>query len=170
MSSVDHDARYAPPQALVRDIAPAGERGGLATRWQRLWATLIDVALAMAALWVVSVVTPWNPWTDAGGGWLSVQLLPAAAGFAIFLVLHGWLLAARGQTIGKALMKIRIARPDGTPASLGRLLGLRYGIGGVITIIPAAGQIFGIVDALLIFRAPRRCVHDYLADTVVLKA
>ncbi|MES2939766.1 MAG: RDD family protein [Pseudomonadota bacterium] len=170
MSSVNHDARYAPPQAQVEDIAPAGETDRMATRWQRLWAALVDVALAIAVLWLVSVVTPWNPWMDSGAGWLAPQLLPATAGFAIFLLLHGWLLAARGQTIGKALFKIRIARPDGTPASLGRLVGLRYGVGTLVNVIPAAGQVFAIADALLIFRAPRRCVHDYIADTVVLKA
>lgn len=170
MSSVNQDARYAPPQAQVEDIAPQSESGQMATRWQRLWAMLVDVALALAALWLISVVTPWNPWMDTGAGWFAPAVLPAAAGFATFLLLHGWLLAARGQTIGKALFRIRIARTDGTPASFGRLIGLRYGIGGLVTIIPAAGQIFSLIDALLIFRAPRRCVHDYIADTVVLKA
>ncbi len=170
MNSVNQDARYAPPQAQVQDIAPAGETDRMATRSQRLWAMLVDVALGLGALWLVSVATPWNPWMDSGASWFGPQVLPAAGGFIVFLLLHGYLLAARGQTIGKALLKIRIARTDGTPASLARLLGLRYGIGGLINIIPAAGQIFGIVDALLIFRGPRRCVHDYIADTVVLKA
>ena len=40
-------------------------------------------------------------------------------GFILFLVIHGYLLATRGQTVGKTLLKIRIVRSDGSPASPG---------------------------------------------------
>ena len=53
-----------------------------------------------------------------------VMIENAIAGFAIFLILHGYLLQTRGQTIGKIALGIRIVRTDGARASLGRLAGL----------------------------------------------
>jgi uncharacterized RDD family membrane protein YckC len=170
MTSDTQDDRFAPPRAHVEDVEGTAEGIQLATRGTRLGAAIIDVIIAMAAMWLVSVVTPWNPFNPQGFGWAKPQLLSPALGFLLFLAVNGWLLATRGQTVGKSLLKIRIARPDGSAASFGRLIGLRYGIGSVISIVPAAGQIWGIVDALLIFRNSRRCLHDSIADTVVLKA
>lgn len=170
MSSDMQDDRFAPPRAHVEDVETAAEGMQLATRGTRLGAAIIDVVIAMAAMWVVSVVTPWNPFNTEGFAWSRAQFLSPALGFLLFMAINGWLLATRGQTVGKSLLKIRIARPDGSPASLGRLLGLRYGVGSAINIIPAAGQVWGIVDALLIFRKSHRCLHDSIADTIVLKA
>ena len=170
MSSDMQDDRFAPPRAHVEDVETAAEGMQLATRRSRFGAAIIDVVIAMAAIWAVSVVTPWNAFNTEGFGWSSPQFLSPALGFLLFMAINGWLLATRGQTVGKSLLKIRIARPDGSPASLGRLLGLRYGVGSAINIIPAAGQIWGILDALLIFRKSQRCLHDSIADTIVLKA
>ena len=30
------------------------------------------------------------------------------------------------------------------------------------------GTIYGLVDVLMIFRASRRCLHDHIADTIVV--
>ena len=91
-------------------------------------------------------------------------------GFILFLLIHGYLIATRGQTVGKALLKIRIVRSDGSPASFGRIVGLRYLTTSVLASIPIAGTIYGLVDALMIFRASRRCLHDNIADTIVVTA
>ena len=170
MTSDTQDDRFAPPRAHVEDVETAAEGIQLATRGTRLGAAIIDVVIAMAAMWLVSLVTPWNPFDSQGFAWSKPHFASPALGFLLFLAVNGWLLATRGQTVGKSLLKIRIARPDGSAASFGRLVGLRYGIGSVIGIIPAAGQVWGIVDALMIFRQSRRCLHDSIADTIVLKA
>jgi len=36
----------------------------------------------------------------------------------------------------------------------------------VLSLIP----LYGIVEVLFIFGPARRCVHDYIADTIVIKA
>jgi uncharacterized RDD family membrane protein YckC len=169
MSSDTQDQRFAPPQARVDDVETTGEGIQLATRGSRLAAAIVDVIVAFALMWVLSMVTPWNPFSTQGFGWWEPQFINALLGFVLFASINGWLLATRGQTIGKSLLKIRIARPDGAPASLGRLLG-RYGIASVVNILPAAGQIWGFIDALAIFRQSHRCLHDSIADTIVLKA
>ena len=36
--------------------------------------------------------------------------------------------------------------------------------------IPVIGTVYGLLDVLLIFRASRRCLHDNIADTIVVTA
>ena len=99
-----------------------------------------------------------------------LMLQNLVVGFILFLLIHGYLIATRGQTVGKALLKIRIVRSDGSPASFGRIVGLRYLPTSVLASIPVIGTIYGLLDVLLIFRASRRCLHDNIADTIVVTA
>ena len=166
--------RFAPPRSHVEDVEapPTGPAGmALASRNQRFWAAMIDLGTIIAAMWLATSLTPWQPWGDAvarSSLWQPV-VRDTLLGFGLFVLLQGYLLARRSQTIGKALLGLRIARPDGSAPSFGRLLGLRYGIGYAMAIVPAIGQVYAVVDVLLIFRASRRCLHDVIADTVVLK-
>ncbi len=127
MGSASDDNRFAPPLAHVEDVAPAGT-GALAGRGTRLLAVLVDALLAGFAFGAIALLTPINVFHPRVGssGHVGVLLINVVLGFIIFVVIHGYLLAARGQTVGKALLKIRIVRSDGSPASFGRILGLRY--------------------------------------------
>jgi uncharacterized RDD family membrane protein YckC len=71
-----------------------------------------------------------------------------------------------GQSIGKKLLGIKVVRSDGSKASLGRIFLLRNVVNTLLGIIP----LYGLVDALLIFGEARQCVHDKIADTIVIKA
>ena len=90
-------------------------------------------------------------------------------GIPIFLLIQGWPLVTRGQTIGKMLCKLRIVRTDGSKADAFRLLGLRYGIGSLTGVVSGFAMIYGLIDSLLIFRGSRQCLHDTIADTKVIK-
>ena len=164
------DMRYAPPQAHVEDVAAPEEGQALATRMQRFWASMIDLVAILAVAWLLSLVTPWNPWARGADGLWTPDVVNPAVSFLVFLVVQGWLLVQRGQTVGKAAMGLRIVRSDGTRASAVQLLLVRYGVGYATTIVMPVGQVYGLVDVLLIFRASRRCLHDLLADTIVVKA
>ena len=165
------DARYAPPQAPVADVHAPTDGPLLATRWQRLGAVLIDGALAFASMWVASRVTPWDPFNvDPDISMWQPVIANVLIGFVMFALIHGVLLARRGQTLGKLVLGIRITRPDGSAASVGRVLGVRYGLGYLIASVPAFGWAFALVDSLMIFRASRRCLHDVIADTIVVQA
>ena len=170
MASASDDNRFAPPLAHVEDVATAGP-GTLAGRGRRLVATLLDALIAGVAFWLLTLVTPlsWAPPTG-GTNLVRLLLLNLVVGFILFLVLHGYLLATRGQTIGKALLGIRIVRGDGSPASFGRIIGLRYLPTTLIAWIPLVGALYALIDCLLIFRESRRCLHDNIADTVVVTA
>jgi uncharacterized RDD family membrane protein YckC len=169
MASAPEDNRFAPPLAHVEDVVESGT-GALAGRGIRLVAVLLDAVFAGIAFWIISLVTPLS-WSPAPGvNLVRFLAINGLVGFIIFVVLHGYLLATRGQTIGKALLKVRIVRSDGSRASLLRIVGLRFLPTTVISLIPLVGGLYATIDSLLIFRESRRCLHDNIADTIVVKA
>lgn len=169
MTTPAQDNRFAPPQSHVADVEPESS-GKLVSRWSRLGAAVIDILILMGLMWVASKITPWNPWTPpVAGYWWSFQFLNPSLGVVLYMVANGYLLATRAQTIGKLALGIRVVRSDGSPVSAGRLIGLRYGVGALTGVVPAVAQIYGIVDALFIFHTSRRCLHDRIADTIVIK-
>src|SRR3982751_3745744 len=169
MGSASDENRFAPPMAHVEDVAQTGS-GALAGRGRRLGATLIDGLIAGAAFGLIALVTPinvFNPTAGFSGIW-GLLLINVVLGFILFLVIHGYLIATRGQTVGKALLKIRIVRSDGSAASFPRIVGLRYLPTSIVAPIPLVGGLYALVDSLLIFRQSRRCLHDNIADTIVV--
>jgi len=100
---------------------------------------------------------------------LGTQLLWSAVSFSLWFVMNGYYLHTRGQSVGKIAMKIKIVRADGTRADLFRLTFMRMLPVQLVTLIPAVGGLLNLVDALFIFGAERRCVHDLIADTKVVQ-
>jgi uncharacterized RDD family membrane protein YckC len=161
--------RYAPPTAEVADLAEAGQ--ALAGRGRRLAGVIVDTLILLLLWWVIGKVTPLNIYSTAMANAGVVVLAGyALVGMLLFAAVNGWLLARRGQTVGKALLGMRIVRRDGSAADVFRLVAMRYGIGAVITVLPIVGMVYSLADALMIFRADRRCIHDMIADTIVVKA
>jgi uncharacterized RDD family membrane protein YckC len=169
MSTSPQDIRYAPPQTMVDDVAPSVDGPQLASRTRRFMAMVIDMTAQMLALWLMSVATPWDPWADQTGGYWSFDFKGAAIGIAVFLVLQLYLLASNNQTIGKKLLGMRITRPDGAKVPLGRLIGLRSGLAFIFAPVYGAAIAFAVLDALFIFCQSRRCLHDLIADTIVIR-
>lgn len=88
-----------------------------------------------------------------------------------FVVMQLVLIARYGQTLGKRIMKIRVVR-TGTDekCGLGRYFWLRGFVTGLLGAIPFVGWLVSLGDPLMIFREDRRCLHDHIADTEVVKA
>ena len=99
-----------------------------------------------------------------------MQALWGLIGFAIMVAVQGYPLAQAGQTWGKKLLKLKIVNLDGSQPDFLRLIGLRYGSGALISLIPVVGSFYGFVDALFIFREDKRCIHDHIAGTRVVVA
>tara|TARA_B100000614_G_C14383151_1_gene426451 strand:- start:241 stop:747 length:507 start_codon:yes stop_codon:yes gene_type:complete len=86
-------------------------------------------------------------------------------GLAIFITINGYLLARRGQTMGKILAKTQIVNAHTYQVpGIGSTIGMRYLLNGVLGQIP----LYSFIDALFIFGKEKRCIHDYLARTVVI--
>lgn len=104
----------------------------------------------------------------AGQVMLGVGLL-VVAGLGL-LVVQGWMLITRGQTIGKRLLNIRIVRfADHANPGFVRVVLLRAVVPALLGAVPGVGVLFTLVDIGFIFRDDRRCLHDLLAETKVVK-
>jgi uncharacterized RDD family membrane protein YckC len=91
-------------------------------------------------------------------------------GFIAWAVVTTWLVASNGQTIGKRALGIKVVRKDGSRASLGRIFWLRNVLNMVPSWLPYIGLLYQLVDPLLIYQDSRQCLHDRIADTIVVKA
>ncbi len=142
-----------------------------ATRWSRLAARFIDYLVWFAPL--AFIFFPCLGPIVLLLGWLGI------------LTAQIWLLVTRAQTIGKKAMGIHIMRTDGSIPHIGWLLVREFAIPILVGLLQymasvhhdLAGLFFGtagsflwLVDALFIFGPTRRCLHDYLAGTHVVKA
>ncbi len=85
----------------------------------------------------------------------------------IFTAVQWTYLSTRGQTLGKMMLKIKIVRfTDGTNGGFVPNVLLRGILNGILSMVP----FYSIVDICFIFRQDRRCIHDLIANTVVVKA
>jgi len=75
----------------------------------------------------------------------------------------------KGQTIGKKMCKIRIAKPDGSVPLLWDSFFKRKMAFRVCEFIPFVGKLLVFVDIMFIFRINRNCIHDDLAGTIVVE-
>ncbi|MFO1250693.1 MAG: RDD family protein [Inhella sp.] len=166
------DPRFAPPQAHVEDRAP--EVVTMAGRGTRLVAAVVDGVIAAAVAWGVYMIPVMQPLLVAQERATEASIwgltpLNLGLGLLVFLMVQGWSLVTRGQTLGKMLFKLRIVRSDGSRVDAWRLLGLRYGIGMLMNFSTGIAMIYSLIDSVLIFRASRKCLHDSIADTQVIK-
>lgn len=151
----------------------------LAERWQRLVGAIADGVLetlcwiptSMAMMQEMSYMIRENqiePQEMMKTFWGSVHLSFPYLGALI--VVQAVLLTIRGQSIGNMLVRTRIVCwPDGAPAGFVRAFLARGFLARVIRQIPVIGGIFWIVDSCFIFREDKRCLHDLIAKTKVVK-
>jgi uncharacterized RDD family membrane protein YckC len=96
----------------------------------------------------------------------------AAIGFlgAMGIAIYQWLLISRtGQSLGKKWTGIRIEKIDGSRVTFGTGVVLRNWVPKVMGAVPYLGMLFHLIDCLFIFREDRRCVHDHIAGTRVVR-
>jgi uncharacterized RDD family membrane protein YckC len=147
-----------------------GEAEELASRLSRLMASVVDALVMMVfagPLYIILI------------GRYGVSLIETSDAFRIgwigipnliyFLGINSYFWATRGQSIGKMALGIRIVRIDGARATWGRIVGLRIMPMQLIGWIPLIGGLISLVDVLFIFRSNRRCIHDEIARTKVVR-
>ena len=159
---------YAAPSARVDDVPVADAEAELATRWQRFVAAFIDNLLFMGAAVIGGIAASMRENPLLAG----VLALAALATLIALIWINIVLLRRHGQSIGKRQIKIRVLRSSGERATLGRLVLLRglpqWLVGGIGNLVPIV-NVLALIDALFIFGRSRRCVHDYIADTIVVQ-
>lgn len=169
---------YAAPRARVADVV--AHDLVLSGRLPRLLAVLIDAAMLLSPIaFIVFAGLRQARMASLGVPGLSTG---ATAGlvlaFALFVGFTVWnivLLVRHGQTVGKRVIGIRIARPDGSRAGFWRIVLLRSLLMSfverlLLAMHPLLAAGFVLADVLMVFRADRRCLHDIVADTIVVDA
>jgi uncharacterized RDD family membrane protein YckC len=163
---------YAPPQAIVGDV---NKSAGFvrADPGTRLGAALLDglIMAGMTALPMLAILlagTPFIGRQPGGGGSLFVALVPLLG--LVGAIMWCWLtikyVRENGQTIGKRIIGIKVIRTDGSPVSLGRIFWLRNVVNALLGVIP----LYNMIEVLFIFGEQRQCLHDKIADTIVVRA
>ncbi len=140
--------------------------------WRRIIATGIDFilvpAMSFLVMWVSGVM-------EHAAAYAGNQPLIRGIGLGVvgYLILNGWLLVSRGQTLGKWLTKIKLINEDGNKPAWWRLIFIRalffplmylpllYSVFGLFALLP-------LVDVLHALRPDRRCLHDMAAGTRVV--
>jgi uncharacterized RDD family membrane protein YckC len=152
---------YAPPtRGAEQGAAPLHPPGELAGLGHRVAAKLLDILLvAIAAAPGIVLVEAFGI-RDAA---ILIFALPS-----LLMIVQWWLIAARGQTLGKRWLGIRIVTQKGEPVGFVRGVLLREWV------MKAGGTlVYGmplLVDPLFALGPRRMCLHDHLADTKVVLA
>ena len=164
---------YAPPRAAVKDVGDPALTRDPADRGTRLGASILDTVIVgvmvYTPLLVTIVAAPLAARASAGGSAgavLTIGVVLALIGLVTWAVLTIKYVRANGQSIGKKMLGIRVVRSDGSSVSLGRIFWLRNLLNTVIALVP----LYGLVDVLFIFSESRQCLHDRIADTIVVNA
>jgi uncharacterized RDD family membrane protein YckC len=164
---------YAPPQAIVDDLGDPLETEVPADRGTRLGAAIVDTVIFVAMVYAPVLVTAAlaqeqleNPSDAELGPILGAGFGVALVGLVVWLFFTIKYMKRNGQSIAKKMLQIKVVRADGSRVSLSRLIWLRNAVMWVLNLIP----LFGVVDALFIFGESRQCLHDKIADTIVVKA
>ena len=162
---------YAPPGSEVQSETN-DQSAELAKRSSRFFAALIDSLIGM--VFAVPFMLLAGPslgfeigQTQQPG--TEYTVVAVIFGFVFFAIVHGYFLHTNGQTVGKKLIGIKIVSTAHESVSVSKILGLRYLPISVVSAIPILGQILPLVDVLFIFRGDRRCIHDLIAGTCVIK-
>jgi uncharacterized RDD family membrane protein YckC len=142
----------------------------LAERSDRLLASILDIALvfvpAVVVLFMLIVesrhlsgnLSEWMPI-------LTVAFILAVVSLIFLFFYTIYKLSSQGQTIGKAWRNIKIVKKDtGENGGFFTNVLLRGLAGALCGAIPLGF----FIDALFIFAEPKRCLHDYIAGTIVV--
>ena len=160
---------YAPPGANVSDVLVDDELEH-ASRGIRFGAAILDAFLIMCAIYVPIILVGIFGYGDVGSdsavwailmGWLFILI-----SLTIYLGITLYFVARDGQTLAKKWLGIKVVRGDGSKASFGRILVLR----NLISWLLGLTGVYPLVDAMFIFGDQRQCLHDKMADTIVVVA
>jgi uncharacterized RDD family membrane protein YckC len=165
---------YAPPQAEVGEIVD--EQGELerANRGVRLGAAVIDGMIPTLAFVPLLIGVGLNfSGFSAGNGLTAFTIIGmgiAIIGILAWIGITIYFVNRNGQTIAKRMLGIKVVRSDGSPASLARIFWLRNVVSALPGGVPILGSVYQLVDSLFIFGERQQCIHDMIADTIVVKA
>jgi|GEM_PF-323782 len=138
----------------------------LASREDRFFANLVDSIVVFVPFMVALVLLALTDAPKDDDALSASLLLFGLLGSFVLCLVQIYLSGQNGQSLGKRWRNIRVVRMDGSHVSLARIIFLRNLLPSVLNQLLC---VFGLADALCIFREDLRCIHDHLADTQVIQ-
>lgn len=159
---------YETPDSVLQDSG--AEERVLASRWARLGGSIIDSLVLMIAFIPVALYLGVFDEANLGKepGFLQ-SLMMSVSMIVFFFIVNTKFLMSDGQTIGKKIVGTRIVPMDDSELSFTRHILARYAVFFLPGQIPVIGQLFSIVNVLFVFRSDKRCIHDLVGNTQVIK-
>jgi uncharacterized RDD family membrane protein YckC len=144
--------------------APRSYHDRLASRGRRFLGALVDslfLMLGAAPGFVLMIAT-----ADSNEEMSTLGLVLLFGGMLVVGIINWVMIANSGQSIAKRLLGMQIIKID-----TGELPGFLHGV-VLRSWVPAAinqvCNLFSLIDALWIFGEERRCLHDLIAQTIVI--
>ncbi|MCW2938337.1 MAG: domain containing protein [Actinomycetia bacterium] len=161
---------YDPSQYGPAESGFGGPAAGLAGRWSRLGAGIIDLIIVSIVFGILSApFTDWNRVFHPGTG----DMVIVGTGYAgtiisylVGLLYYGFMHGKWGQTLGKKLLRIRVVRAQ----DLGALsMSQAFGRSAIYWVLMELCCL-ALIDVAWILWDPRRqALHDKAVQSVVVK-
>jgi len=168
MPSVPNSSPTAPPPPPVWDAKPAGHATGYGGFWLRVVAYILDAILLNIAFGILAAIIgvnliPADPAKIDPAQFISsmgsLQLVALVVSWLYFALLES---SARGATVGKMVLGLRVVDGQGNRISFLRATGRFFA-----KIL--SGMILFIGFLMVAFTERKRGLHDMIADTLVVK-
>ncbi|ONK13968.1 RDD family protein [Streptomyces sp. MP131-18] len=150
-------------------VDPLAGMPPLASLGRRLVARIVDALIVGIPVSLLLLPTMDGYDFDNGGSGNYVQ---QSVVLLVYFVYDALMLSARGQTLGKMLMRVRVAMLDDGAVPRGNPAWARAAIYSLPQLLPCIGFLFWLVNVLFCTwdRPYRQCLHDKAAKTVVVSA
>lgn len=144
----------------ARPASRAFEHGAPGGFWIRGAALVIDIVVVMAA--VVSIFLIFGAHTEEFDEDTSGALSAGLISLAFLLLYSPALIGLWGTTLGKRAFSLYVLGNDGTRCGFWQALGRQFAL------IPSLALV-GIGYFMIAFRADKRGIHDFIANTAVVR-
>ena len=175
---------YTAPQSAPELVSePELNSSELASRWARLGAAFLDgLIVSIIVFPAIFLIGFFSLSSDLQGlerlsssfqltsTSIFWQVINLFIGILSYIAINGYFLVKSGQSIGKKILNIQIV--DYTTNQLlppSKVLGMRYALIQALYNIPVVGSLFAFIDMLFIFGNEKRCLHDSIAHSKVIK-
>ncbi len=165
------DNPYTSPSTEPTPVAPSlPQNSPLASLGDRFLGALIDgvIGAVIGGILMFGLVMTGLIQNMGTIGWLPMTGL-VVVNFVVMMAIQFKFLKETGQTIGKKVVKTRIVTMDFKKPDIQKLIINRYGFVAALQLLPLVGKFLPLVDALMVFKDDRRCLHDMIAGTQVVK-
>lgn len=135
------------------------ELAGVGRRFAALLIDSLVLSVPLIIVGVLLVVASIGSKSDFNPLWFQPAALFA---IVLYVAYEALMLAARGQTLGKMAMKIKVVRVDGTPLTTGQAWGRAF----MRQVLASCLSLFNYLPAF--FTKDRTCLHDLVANTRVV--